>query len=85
MIELPHSDSETKGASTEKKAATRNLKLPQIQLDGYIESTDGIVSKEDPVTFWLMSSCAPFAIDILRLHLECTFSIAGEATISRRD
>ena len=55
------------GCFNRRQQRRKQLKLPEIQLDGYIESTDGIITKEDPVAFWLKSShtiLAPFAIDI---------------------
>ena len=91
--ELLHIDRVLQQKATEKKTAQRNPKLPEIQLDGYIESTDGVIVKEDPIAFWLKSShtiLAPFAIDILlapssSAAVERTFSTAGEATIGRRN
>ena len=88
--QLSYIDRVLQQKATEKKTAQRNPKLPEIQLDG---CTNGVIIKEDPITFWLKYShtiLAPFAIDILlapssSAAVERTFSTAGEATIGRRN
>ena len=83
--------------STEKKEiAHRHSKLPELQLNSYIQSTYGKIYSEDsdPISFWNQfyasySMIAPFAIDIYSAlsssaSVEQTFSIAGIATSGRR-
>ena len=84
-----------KKATEKKEVALRHPQLPEIQLDGYIQSTDGQLFNEDvdPIRYWSQSSytvLAPFAIDILSAPsssapVECTFSTAGIATSGRRN
>ena len=79
--------------ATKKKAVIQ--KVPEIQLDSYIQSTDRELygDETDPILFWSQSSytiLGPFAIDVLSspclsTSVECTFSIAGIATSGRRN
>ena len=86
-----------KKATEKKEIAHRHPKLPELQLDSYIQSTDGKIYSEDsdPISFWNQfyasySMIAPFAIDILSApsssaSVERTFSTAGIATSGRRN
>ena len=86
-----------KKATEKKEIAFKYPKLPELQLDLYIQSTDGKVYSEDtdPISFWNQfytsySMIAPFAIDILSAPsssalVERTFSTAGIATSGHRN
>ena len=86
-----------KKATEKKEIAFKHPKLPELQLDLYIQSTDRKVYSEDtdPILLWNQfytsySMIAPFAIDILSApsssaSVECTFSTAGIATSGHRN
>ena len=84
-----------KKVTNKKDLKQKNRKLPELQLDGYLQSTDGVLPPQDsdPLAYWINSShtiVAPFAIDMLSAPsssapVERTFSAAGIATSGRRN
>ena len=86
-----------KKATEKKEIIQKHPKLPEIQLESYIQGTDGKIYSEDtdPISFWNQfyasySTIAPFAIDILSAPcssapVERIFSTAGIATSGCRN
>jgi hypothetical protein len=84
-----------KRAQSSKGTFKRNRHLPEIQLDGYLQTTEGERRPLDldVVRYWNSSSftvIALHAIDLLAVPssstaVERTFSTAGEATTGRRN
>ena len=84
-----------KSVAEKKEIALRHPKLPEIELNAYIQITDGqyFPLDTDPILYWCKSSLKilpSFAIDLLATPassapVERTFSAAGIATSGRRN